>query len=188
VAVLCQLNCVILKVSFFCTLGVAGILEMGSIGERRRPGHGPAERLSGPVAAPLRGFFCRPLSGSLFWRTFLSMLWPRRRCFLQISSMAGVLETSPIGERRRPGHDPAERLSGQVVVPLRGFFCRTSSGSLFWRTFFGMLWPGRRHFFADFEHGWRPRDEPHWGETPAWPPLVCLLSLQLPTTTAASAT
>jgi len=50
VIVLYQLNCVILKVSFFYTLGVAGVLETSFIGKRRRPGHNPIERLSGQVA------------------------------------------------------------------------------------------------------------------------------------------
>jgi len=92
--------------------------------------------------------------------------------------VAGVLETSPIGERRWPGCDPTERSLGQVAVLLRGFFCRPFSGSLFWRTFFGMLWCRRCCFLADFEHGWRSRDQLHWEETPVWPLLVHLLSLQ----------
>jgi len=61
---------------------------------------------------------------------------------------------------------------------LRGFFCRPFPGSLFWRAFFSLLWPRRCHFHADLEHGWRLRDQLHWKETPAWPFLVCLFSLQ----------
>jgi len=110
--VLCQLNCVISKVSFFYTLGVAGVLETSSIGKRRRPGCDPVERSPGQVAVLLRGFFCRPLLGSLFWHTFFSMLRFRRCCF-----------------------------------------------------------------FADFEHGGHFRDQLHWKETPAWPFLVHLFSL-----------
>jgi len=160
---------------------VAGILEMSPNGKRRRPGYDPAERLPGQVAVLLRGFFCHPFSGSLFWRGWRprdeshwgeTPAWLRpcretrqRDCrgrwlccceaifvilFRGVSfGVAGVLETSPTGERRRPGCDPAERSPGQVAVLLRGFFCHPFLGSLFWR-------------------GWRSRDESHWRETPAW--------------------
>jgi len=124
VTVLCQLNCIISKVSLFCTTGVAGILETSSIGKRRRPGCDPVGRLPGQVGQQgpwrnplgwaahdaffsLRGFFCRTLSGSLFWRTSPSMLWPPRCHFLQTLSMAGILWTGPIGEGCRPGCDSA---------------------------------------------------------------------------------
>jgi len=62
VRVSCQLNCVIPEVSFFCTLGVAGVLETSPIGERRRPGCDLAERSPGQVAVLSRGLFCH-----LFW-------------------------------------------------------------------------------------------------------------------------
>jgi len=82
---------------------MAGILEMSPIGGSRRPGHGPAERPPGQVAVLLRGLFCRPFSGSLFWRTFLACSGAEGAAFWRISSMAGALETSSIGERRWPG-------------------------------------------------------------------------------------
>jgi len=52
----------------FYTLGMAGVLETGSIGKRRRPGC--AERSRGQVAVLLRGFFCHP-----FWEVSFGVLF-----------------------------------------------------------------------------------------------------------------
>jgi len=105
--------------------------------------------------------------------------------------MAGVLETSSIGKRRRPGPcwctffhcrgscmGPCTHMLGFRIPGFRGFFCRPFSGSLFWRTFFSMLWCRRCYFLADFEHGWRFRNQLHWKEMPTWPLSVHLFSLQ----------
>jgi len=98
----------------FYTLGVAGVLETSLIGKKRRPGYDPAERLSGQVATtPQRDYrgrwLCRCEAsfvvlyrGVSFGVLFLACSGSEGATFLQISSMAGVLETSSIGERRRP--------------------------------------------------------------------------------------
>jgi len=57
--------------------------------------------------------------------------------------VAGALETSSIGERRRPGC--AERLPGQVAALSRGPSCRPPLGGPPWRTSLRSLWPRECH-------------------------------------------
>jgi len=96
---------------------------------------------------------------SIELRSFESVLF----CALGV---AGVLETSSIGKKPRPGH--TERSPGQVAVLSRGLFCRP-----FWGVSFGVLFLAcsgpESVIFLHSGRGWRFRDELHWGEMPAWP-------------------
>jgi len=89
--------------------------------------------------------------------------------------VAGAPETSSIGERCRPGCDPAERPPGPVAALSRGPSCRPPPGSPLWRTPLSVLWPRRHCFWRTPSMAGVPETSPIGGRH--WPgPLWCASS------------